>query len=267
MKHLIMMSLAGLLALILSSCNATDPSTPSDSGGFPLSAFGLPETDDVVGSIDTTNVREIVKLLNSHIDLFDPVTLQTLPLQTYYEAVTVYHPTIHDTSTMGAVSINSYSIATASYGVLNSFVTSAFSLPFGSTSVAVYRNSDAIIGSLDTSLTFSLPVRFSNISRGDSISTGSSLNVSVANPGSGYFNVAMIVDTVIGSGSSKSLSTAHWFSAGASVTIPSSAMSQVAPGRGTMTITKFEPKILTTSTGKKVAVIAETRHVVAVHFY
>lgn len=266
-KTAIMTGIVCCLSMFMLSCTTTEPSAPPMNGFFPLSAFGFPDTDDVVGTVDTSGVREIVMLLHLHSDLFDPETLQPIPLVTYCQATSTYHPDIDDTVTMGPVSINGHSIATARFRVLNSFVTPDFALPFGSRDIVLSRVSDAIIGSIDTALSYDLPVRFGTISRGDSISTERALNISVTNPGSGYVHVMMSIDTVLGSETSKSMSSAFWFAAGSHVTIPSSAMSQVARGTGTITISKFEPKIIGTSKGTKVAVVAETRHVVAVHFY
>lgn len=232
--------------------------------GFGIASFGIPETADVVGTYDTTNVRALVTLTQEYSNLFDHATLAPIPTETYHQARVTYHEDIPLNAVLGDVLVNTNSIGGAALGMLNSFATPSFSLPFGGSPIRVQKVSDTYFGNVDTNLSFQSPVRLTSLSLGTIIQTANALPMTISNPGSGWLNVAISVDTVIGSSANKTVAHAWWVPASGSISISQSELGRLAPGRGVISVAKYEPVFLTTSTGQKIAVVAESKHSIGV---
>jgi len=257
--------LAAICAGIVGCSNDEAPTLTGGTGqGFRITCYGLPETADVPGTYDTTNVRTLITLTQEYSDLFDHATLAPIPTETYHQARVTYHQDIPPNATLGDVLVNANSIGGAAHGMLNSFATPSFSLPFGVSPIRVQKLSDAYFGSVDTNLSFLAPVRITSLSRGTTIQTANALSLSISNPGSGWLNVAITVDTVIGSSANRTVAHAWWIPAHESISISQPELGRLAPGRGVISIAKYEPVFLTTSTGRNIAVVAESKHSVGV---
>lgn len=258
----ILLSAVVCLGLIGCSDSGSPIRSNGSRPGFGITWFSLPETADV--TYDTTNVRALVTLTQEYSDLFDHATLAPIPTDTYHQARVTYHQDIPLGATLGDVLVNTNSIGGAVLGMLNSFATPSFSLPFGVSPIRVQKVSDTYFGSRDTNLSFQSPVRITSLTRGTVIRTANALAMVVSNPGSAWLNVAITVDTVIGSAANKTVAHAWWIAANSSISIPQSELGRLAPGRGVISITKYEPVFLTTTTGRKIAVVAESKHSVGV---
>jgi hypothetical protein len=123
---------------------------------------------------------------------------------------------------------------------------------------------DSIFGSKRDSLTFGSPVALTNITRGQNISRDSVVHLTWSGNGSGYVQVGILArDTItdaVGKGSWVGLFATN----SGSINMTFQPV-QLKKGLADVVIMQFEPKFITLSSGKRVCILCESRHVVSVY--
>ena len=251
------------------SCKTTNPLTAEGrktpfffaySGGTGVSIA------DILGAYDTSNLVGVVQLYREADLTLEPNASGTLINYTAtlgwgnaFTADSLGNPADIEDVTVNAGEFNH--VATGSYGYpaqdLDIYTD-------GSTLNKVRFVGYSPFGSDKDSMTFGSPITLTNVARGQNISRDSIIHLTWSGNGTGYVQVGILVrDTV-----TDAVGKGYWvgkFANNSGSTDLVFQPEQLRKGLADVVIMQFEPKFVTLSSGKRVCILCETRHLVSVY--
>jgi hypothetical protein len=259
-----------LTALSLSLITAcTENTTDVTSGGKSWygSILSIVDFDGVIASVDTVNVNAVLLLTQNYSELRDWNNSSNISSYTEHEATVAFRPTIDSATTITDISVNGTSLdipsKSAAWGFNSNGLQSYFSS--GSSMNRVTKaNSDAALGTIDTSVVFGERVRFSGFNRLDTIdiSTGKTIDFTGAG---GYMQITVAVTHPDDPEESGAHSFSKVFGANSTVDLSSGELGGLVSGKADVEVIKYDPKTITTSSGKKIIFVGKTAHRVSVY--
>ncbi len=265
MKNLVLL---GLCVFVLSSCSeqANGPDQSQLGKGWLGSILVVSDMDELIDDVDTTNVRGLVILEQEYAEIRDWDSSRNVPVWTGHEARAYFHPSIDSSVSIGDIEVNGVSLDIGgfgfAYGIDGIGLQSYFDL--GSSTNSIKKGTpDTALGILDTSVSFQQKVRFVGLSRGDQIDISAGKTFSFVGYG-GYMQLLITISKPDDPNESGGHSYSKIFDGAGSISLNSGDLSNIVSGKGDVTVTKWEPKILNTTNGKKIAFVAKTIHTVSV---
>jgi len=259
-----------LVALSLSLVTAcSDNTTDVTSGGKTWlgSILSNVDFDGVIASVDTANVNAVLLLSQNYSEFQDWYNSSNISSYTEHEATISFRPTIDSATTITDISVNGTSLEIPSKSAAWGFNTNGLQSNFSSgssTNSITKTNSDAALGTIDTSVVFGERVRFSGFNRLDTIdiSTGKTINFTGAG---GYMQITILVTHPDDPQESGSHSITKIFHANSTVTLSSGDLGGLVSGKADVMVIKYDPKTVTTSSGKKIIFVGKTAHSVSIY--
>jgi hypothetical protein len=145
---------------------------------------------------------------------------------------------------------------------------SGMQLNFGTGTNDIEITGNENIPAVDTSISFIAPVRFTNIERGDTISTSESLILNWSGTSNDYVQIYIINTSVLFEEypPTKCYEGSAIVHNNGSLSIPANLMGKFPEGVYDIDITRYELKFIELSNGYRIAVIAKPKHIITVFF-
>lgn len=259
--------LAAISLLLITAC--TEYTTDAAGGGKSWlgSILTIVNFDGVIASVDTANVNAVLLLSQNYSELRDWYNSSNISSYTEHEATVAFNPSIDSATTLADISVNGTSLDIANKGSAWGFNSDGLQTYFSvgsSTNSVTKAYSDSALGTVDTSVVFGERVRFSGFNRLDTIDISSGKTIYFTGAG-GYMQITVGVTHPDDPEESGAHSYTKVFDANSMVTLSSGDLSGLVSGKGDVEVIKYEPKTVTTSSGKKIIVVGKTAHRVSVY--
>ncbi|MCO6465399.1 MAG: hypothetical protein J5I53_02165 [Bradyrhizobiaceae bacterium] len=258
--------LTAISLLLITACS--ENSTDATGGG--KSWFGsiltIVDFDGVIASADTANVNAVLLLSQNYSELRDWDNSSNLTY-TEHEATVAFRPTIDSATVITDISVNGTSLAVSSKGAAWGFDSEGLQTYFstGSTTNTVTKvYSDPALGTIDTSVVFGERVRFSGFNRLDTIDISNGKTIYFTGAG-GFMQITVTVTQPDDPEESGGHSLSKVFDGNSTVTLSSGELDDLVSGKADVEVIKYDPKTVTTSSGKKIIFVGRTAHRVSIH--
>lgn len=263
-----MVFVVGAALLSISACSelGSGPSNGQDGKGWFGSIMSVGDMSELIDDVDTTNVRCVVMLQQDYSELKDWDSSLNVTAWIGHEARAYFHPAIDSSVSIADIEVNGSSLDIGgngfNYGIDGTGMQSYFNT--GSTNNSIKKSTpDAALGVIDTTVSFQQKVRFTGLNRGDTVDLSLGKSFSFTGSG-GYMQLLVTISRPDDPNESGGHSFSKVFDGVSGVTLSASDLSNLVSGKGEVTITKWEPKILNTTNDKKIAFVAKTMHTISV---